>query len=358
MVVINESETIDDDLFVGAESIDLSGTVNGSVFAGASIADIKGTIKGDLVLGVGNANISASINGDLYVGAGDVVLSKTTVGGNVIVGSGNLMIDSSSKIGGSLIAGAGSVKNGAEIGRNAMIGAGSIYFDSKVGKEARLGGSNIQLGPNTYITKDLTYALEDDDSTLMQDPSASIAGSLTRYTPPINASREIAKSREDARRFAMMAGRGMLVMSFFGLLLIGLLATYLFPNTSLGITKQVNEKLGKSLGIGFLIVVSMLPILFILALTIVGLPLAGLLLLVFWASLTLAKVFASYSLGRFVVRQFNLQNWGKYAVFAVGLVIFYILRAVPGIGIIASILFTWVGLGGMWLYGRSHLKNL
>lgn len=353
IAIISSEEVIDDDLFIGAENIDMTGTVTGSVFAGAGTADIKGNIKGDLILGTGTGNISGAIDGDLYVGGGDINITNASIEGNVVVGSGNLTIDKSSKIGGSLIVGSGNVKNYATVGRNVMIGAGNVYLDAKVGKEARLAGSSIQLGPNTHIAKDLTYALEDVESTLIQDESATIAGSLTRYTPPVNA-----KAREDMSRFGEVAGKGMLIISFLGLLVVGLLALRVLPKTSEGLSKQVMEKLGKSMGIGFLIMIASIPVFLILALTIIGLPLAWLLILVLWICLTLAKLVSSYALGHFVAKQFNWSKMGIYGVFTVGLVIFYILRAIPGVGMIISMLFTWVGLGAIWLYGGSHLKNL
>jgi hypothetical protein len=49
---------------------------------------------------------------------------------------------------------------------------------------------------------------------------------------------------------------------------------------------------------------------------------------------------------------------GVYAVFSIGLAIFYLLRVVPGIGWVVSVLFNWTGLGALWLYTRANLKNL
>lgn len=357
-LTIPVSEIIDDDLFIGAENIDFAGTVTGSVFAGSGMADIKGNIKGDLVLGAGKANLGGTIGGDLYLGAGDVVLTKTIVGGNIIVGAGNVLIDKDSKIGGSLIAGAGSVRNSAPVGRSAMIGAGSLYLDSKVGKEARLGGGSLELGPHSVIIGDLTYALGEENSALKQDPASTVGGTLTRYTPPIDAKRDMAKAKDDFGKFGTFAHRGWLIISFLGSLLVGFLLLRLFPKTSLGLSSELSSRLMPSLGTGFLIVIFSAPLLLVLALSVIGLPLAGLLLLLFCIALHLAKLVTSYALGRFIARQFSWNKMGSYAVAFVGLSVFYLLRAVPGIGWVATILFTWVGLGAMWLFARAHQKNL
>lgn len=357
-VVISKSEIIDDDLFIGAENVTIEGDILGSAFVGAGQYIQTGNIKGDLVLGTGNAQVSGLVGGDIYLGAGDVSISKLTVVGNVIVGSGSLAIDKDSKINGSLIVGSGNLKNYAPVGRNVIAGAQNILLDSKVGKEVRVGGSNITLGSSTNIAGNLTYALGEDDSNLTQDPKAVIGGAIFHYIPPVNPQAETAKFKEDMRKFGMVASRGWLVISFVGSLLLSFLLLKLFPKTSLGLSTQIKNDLLRSLGIGFLIVVFAFPVLLVLSLTVIGLPLAGLLLLLLWVALIASKLVTSYALGRFITAQFNLNKTGVYATGFIGLAIFYILRAMPGIGWIMYTLFTWTGLGAIWLYTHSNLKNL
>jgi hypothetical protein len=357
-VIITKTETVDDDLFIASESVSIDGNVLGSIFAGTGRYVQTGMVKGDLVLGTETAVISGAIGGDIYVGAGNVTLSKAVIGGNVIGGAGNITIDKDSKIGGSLIAGSGDLKNSASVGRNVVVGASTVYLDSKVGKEVRVGGGDIALGPNANIAGNLIYAFDEESDNVTQDPKAVIAGTTSRYTPPQQVQDEMDKSREDMRKFGVAASRGWLLISFIGSLLVGFLLLKLFPKTSLGLSNQVKDGLLHSMGIGFLIVVFAVPVLLVLALSIIGLPLAGLLLLLLCIALHVAKLVASYALGRFVTAQFNLNKTGIYATAFIGLAIFYLLRAIPGIGWIVSALFTWTGLGVIWLYTRSNLKNL
>lgn len=334
-------ETLDDDLFVGSETASILGNVTGSVFAGAGSIDISGKVGGDVIAGTGN-----------------LTLSKAQVGGNVIVGAGQVMIDDASKIGGSLIAGTGMLKNSAPIGRSVMVGAGTAYLNSSVGKELRFGGRDLELGPKVKVAGDMTYALDESQGMLKQDPAATIAGSVSRYTPPESARRDMDKAREDFGKIGRAAHSGWLMVSFIGSLLLGFLLLKLFPKTGLGLASQVSGSLVSSLGTGFLIVVLAIPTMFVLALTIIGLPLLGLLIPLFCIELHLAKLVSAYALGRFITKQFSWNKMGIYAVFSIGLIIFYLLRAMPGIGWITSILFTWTGLGAIWLYTRANLKSL
>jgi hypothetical protein len=358
-VMVSKTETVDDDLFIGSESVTIDGNVLGSVFVGTGRYTQSGSIKGDLVLGTENAIISGSVGGDIYVGAGNVTISKAIIGGNIIAGAGTITIDNESQIGGSLIAGSSDLRNSASIGRNVIVGAGMVYLDNKVGKEVRVGSSGeIILGPNTNIAGNLTYAFDEESDNISQDSKAVIAGATSRYAPPQQVQEEMNKSRDDMRKFGMAASRGWLLISFIGSLLVGFLLLKLFPKTSLGLSNQVKDGLLHSICIGFLVVVFAVPVLLVLALSIIGLPLAGLLLLLLCIALHISKLVASYALGRFVTAQFNLNKTGIYATAFIGLSIFYLLRAVPGIGWIVSTLFTWTGLGAIWLYTRANLKNL
>lgn len=352
-VTIQSNETIDDDLFIGAESVTIDGNILGSVFAGTSKINLTGSIKGDLVAGSGNVFLSGNIGGDLYLGAGDVMLNKLNVGGNVIIGAGNVTIDKDSKIGGSLIVGAGNLHNYAPVTRNLVVGGGSIYQDGSVGKEAHIGGGEVELGSNAKIGGDLTYALGEENSELKQSPSASVGGTMRRYIPPVDT-----KTKEDFGKAGIMARNGWLLISFIGSLLVGFLLLKLLPKTSLGLSIQVRSNLLKNIGTGFLIIIFSVPVLLVLAMTIIGLPLAGLLLLLLCIALHLAKLAASYALGRFVADQFNWNKLGVYAVFFLGLAIFFLLRAVPAFGWVITILFTWSGLGAIWHYTRLHQKSL
>lgn len=322
-VTIPAGETIDDDLFIAAESVVIHGT----------------------------------ITGDVFVGTGDLNVTGATIGDSLIVGAGNVNIDKTSKIGGSLIVGAGTLRNYAPVSRNVMVGAGTIYLGSKVGKEARLGGGSITLGENTVIAGNLTYALEEGFQ-LSQSPSATIAGSISRFTPPSDSLRDMAKAKEDFGKFSLVAHRGWLAISFLGSLLLGFLLLHFFPKSSLSLSQMVENSLMRSLGIGFLMIVFSIPVMLVLAISVIGLPIVGLLIPLFMVCLTLAKLISSYALGRFAARQFNWNKMGTYTVFFIGLAVFYLLRALPGIGWVTTFLFTWVGLGSFWIYTRSHLKSL
>jgi cytoskeletal protein CcmA (bactofilin family) len=340
-ITIPSGETIDDDLFVAAETVEINGTVNGDVYAGAGTVRIGGTIKGALV-----------------VGTGDLTLTKATIANSLIVGAGNVTIDDASKIGGSLISGAGDIKNSGVVVRNVMIGAGSIYLNGPIGKEARLGAGTIELGSKFKLNGDLTYALGDESSVLTQNETAAISGETSRFTPPEKSKAEMDKAREDLRAFGKVIGTFWMIFSFVSSLLFGLLLLRFLPKTMDGIANIIGANASKSLGIGLLIVVLAVPTLLVTMLTIIGIPLAGLLLVLLYIDLHLARLVSVYTFGKFLSSIFNWPGISQYLVYVLGLCAFYLIRMIPLIGGLSSGLFTLAGLGAIWMYISAHRKTL
>ncbi|MEK7513262.1 MAG: hypothetical protein AAB580_00040 [Patescibacteria group bacterium] len=327
-VSIPANEVINDDLFVAADSVDISGTVNGDIYIGA-----------------GTVNFSGKVSGDLVIGAGTVSINQATIGDSLIVGAGTVTIDAQSRIGGSLLAGVGTLDNQARIGRNFMAGAGTIKLNALVNGEAMLGSGSLALGPQAMINGDLTYATEEK---LDQAQTALVKGKVTQYQAP-----EV-KHWDAQKRSAKLALR---VISFFGVLLTGLVILWLFRIPVVAAAEKINLKFIPSLGWGLIIVFVTPPALFLLAITGIGLPLAILGGLLFLIDLYVAKIFASLALGKALQRYFNWQKLSVPATFSIGLVVYYLLRLIPGIGFFVHLVALLTGLGGCWLSCRTRIRT-
>ena len=310
-VIIDKTEVINDDLFVAAESVDINGTVNGDVFAAA-----------------GTVNVSGKITGSLVIGAGEVQIEPTA------------------NIGGSLIVGAMSLDNQATVGRNLMAGAGSVKLNSSVAGEVRVGSGRLALGPKTVINGDLTYATENE---LNQAETALVKGKVTQYQAP-----EVKRFDEQKWFITKLAFH---IISFFATLLTGLVVLWLFKIPATAIAEKINLKFMSSLGWGLVILFVVPPTLFLLALTGIGLPLAGITGLLFLIDLYVAKIFASLALGKFLQLYFGWQKLSVQWIFVIGLLAYSALRFIPVVGFFVHLVVLLVGLGGCWLSCRTRIRT-
>ena len=332
-VTVAAGEVINDDLFIGAESVDIAGTVNGDIYVGA-----------------GTVNFNGRVTGDLVVGAGTVIIDKAVIGDSLIVGAGTVTIDDQSRIGGSLLVGTGTLDNQARVGRNVMVGAGTIKLNAPVGGEARLGTGTLSLGPKTVINGDLSYTSEE----LNQDEKAVIKGTVSRYEIPESKKWDKGAVKQNMLKAWRVAQFGLTAFSFLGALIVGLVMLWILAKPTQAIGDKIVAQFGSSLGWGFVLLFITPPALMLLMFTGVGLPLAMIVGALFVLDLYLAKIFASLALGKVLARNFGWKL-RPAAVFFVGLVVYYLLRLIPVVGMFVRLAALLAGLGGVWLYKKQLL---
>jgi hypothetical protein len=124
-----------------------------------------------------------------------------------------------------------------------------------------------------------------------------------------------------------------IVVKFFGMLIIGMLALHFLPQFFTSAYQAVYKKPFKVLLNGFLLLV-VTPIACIFAaITVIGLPLA-IITMILWAILLyLVTILVAWLLGQFVKDKiFAKKNWSKLAILSLGIALFIILKYLPFIG--------------------------
>ena len=350
-VSVTSKEIINDDLFIGAENVQISGTVNGNVFVGAGTVTIGGTINGDLFVGGGTVTLTGKIKNNVLIGAGDVTVSKASIGDSLIVGSGNLKVDEATTIKGSLLAGAGMVDNKAKIGRNFFAGAGNVSLNSIVGGEARIGAGEIKIGENTKITKDLYYMLgENGTSDLVLPKGAVVSGVVQKIAPDTKSDGEVEKAKTEFLGASKAFGKGLLVISFLGALLVGMVAIKMSSKCDCvnKVVAEVSNSPLSNLGIGFLVLILTVPLALIVMFTGVGASLSMIVLALFGIGVYMAKLAVSLAFGTYLSNKFNWTKMNAYTNLALGLLILFGFKFIPVIGGLTSFVFTSIGMGAFF----------
>ncbi|OGM14525.1 hypothetical protein A3A76_06005 [Candidatus Woesebacteria bacterium RIFCSPLOWO2_01_FULL_39_23] len=355
-VEITKDEIINDDLFVFAETLDIEGTINGDVYAGGETVRINGTINGDLHVGTGTFYLGGKVRDDVYAGAGSVTVSGAEIGDSLLVGSGSVTIDESSTIGGSILAGAGSISIYAPVKRNVMVGAGTVDLNSEVGGEVRLAAGTITLGPATKIGKDFYYALGEGGHDLRMSESASVSGRIQKLEPKLT-DKDIEAAKTGLASAFKTVNIVVFVLSLIGAYIVGYLCLKFFPKQFTETADLVSKSFIKTVGVGFLVTLLLIPTLLLLALTGVGIPLAGLMLLIFIQFFYLAKIVVSLSFGKWLSARFGRDNMTGYGTLAVGLTGIYLLKIIPVFGFFLALIVLWSGLGALVMYSKTSLTS-
>lgn len=331
-VTIAQTEVINDDLFIGAQSATVDGVVNGDVFIGAQTAIINGTINGNLHIGANTVVLSGNVKGSVYIISGNITINKSTVGGSVITGAADINIDKDSIIGGSIIAGARSITLSSQIKRNAYLGA-----------------ATATIGGNAKIGKDLYYAVENNGQQINIASGAAILGEIHKSVYTNQTQTLKSQIDSDFRDFSL----SIKILSFISALIIGFLYYKLFNSNFLGSANKVSKSFWKSLGVGFLITVAALPVFAVLIFSIIGIQLAWVLSLILMIGLYLTKIIVSFAVGNWVFSKLNWNKLSFFWIFAAGLVMIYALKLIPVVNFCVSLVIIWVGLGGLALHTFS-----
>ena len=356
IIVITENETINRDYFGFAERVEVNGTINGDAYIAGGMVFVNGTINGDLLAAGGNLTISGTVTGDVRAAGGNIQLTGADVGGNVTLGGGNVNIDESTQIQGSIVAGSGNLQVFAPIGRGATIGAGSVTLANSIGSDVKAATDDLNLTSNANIKGDLTYWSERDANI---SEGATVSGNIVKELPK---DREVNRNDAEFAGDAAKALGGMLlavkVLDLFWLTIIGLLIIILLPNFSTRTSNIASKKLGWAILVGFLALIILPIISIIFMITLVGIPVAILIFLLFMFMFWIGRVFALLALGRFVMGRISKKNNSNQVAYLVGILIYLILALIPVIGFLTSVAVSLSGVGALLMSKKESYQDL
>jgi len=299
--VVTIDTPIDDDVFAAGNMVNINAPVNSAIVAGGNI-NINAPVKGDVFAAGGQVNLNSNVGGKLV-----------TAGGNVNLGGG---------IGTNLVAAGGTV---------------DILSGKTVGKDALIAGNNvINAG---HVNGTLTVSAKSFENT-------GSAGKVDfRKTEGFNEAQ-----RHEAAGVLGFFGLLMLI----GYLILGLILVHFLP----GVFTDVNSEIERSpvvvTVVGFILMIASFIAIIIVALTLVGLPIALIAALLLTAALMLTGTFVAYALGKGIGARLKLR-YSDLVLFVIGFVILNILFLIPFVGWLASLISVSLGFGAILYTCRKHL---
>lgn len=345
-VVLRSDEVINQDFFATGSNITLAGTVNGDAYVAGGTVIIEGTINGDLLVAGGTIDIRGRVVEDVRAVGGQINVSGD-IGGNISTAGGSVNLTDAGNITGSLSNASGSLSVFAPVGRGATFSSGQAILGNRIGGDILASVGQLTLTPQAQVAGNLTYI----SSTQAQiSPGAQISGQVTQRQPAPS-------SRFDPAKFFAEASLITALISFLSSLLIGLLFLYFLPSFTLGVAAKVRARPGFSLLVGFLAAILFPILLIILMVTVIGIPLALILLAVFLTFAYLAKIFVSIAIGQLVLKLFNTKS-ASYWALILGLVIYELLFLIPIFGWIIAFLIILLGFGAVLLTLQGYYRGL
>lgn len=286
LVTVAAGETVDSALFVAGNNINIAGTVYGDVYCAGQTVTISGTVNGDVICGGGVIIISGKVDGSVRLAAQTVTISGT-IGNSATVGASDLIVEGNASISRDLLGGTANIIINGTIGRDIVSGSGNMTINGIVGRNINSDVETLSIGATGIVGGNVDYTATNE---IAISDGGKISGTVSRTISDQDS--QSAKSSFDAFSF------GWSVFMIFAYLLIALIVAIFLPKSLNSASANTIKTPGKIVLKG-LVASILVPIsIIILFVTIIGAPLAILVLLAWIIISMLSGSFAGYALGK------------------------------------------------------------
>ena len=317
-------EVHDGTLLAHGDSVTIEGIVEGDLLAFTRRLVLRGEVRGSLIAIARDAEISGVVTGTAVV-AGRSARISGRVGGNLYAyGGEHLDIEPSARLERDVAAGGEDVRIEGSVGRDLFAAGDDVELRGLVGRNVHAWADSLRLLDGASVAGDVDASLPRGEQVEIA-AGASVAGEVASRTQMGGHRGRGFAALADPRTYAWMAlhvGAGLAVGLALYALLPGLFAGRL----------ETGGAFFRSLAIGLAGLVLPPIAAALLALTLVGIPLALMGLLIWLMMLYCALIIVCFLVGRSLVAP-RADSWAGFSLpLAVGLVIVVALTHAPYVG--------------------------
>ncbi len=284
-------------------------TRQGDLYAGAELIEIAGRLEGDLIAGGQRIQVTGPVTGDIFAGR--------------------------------LLAACATVQLDGDIEGDARTGGGEVIITGTIGGDAVIRADRLTLSPSAQIIGQLDY---ESRTALTAEEQARVGGAVN-FDEIVDDEEEDGSSAGSILFWGWQMGAA---------LLAGLIAVALFRRVMPRAVTAIadNTTAGALLGFAAFLMVPAGAI--IIMITVIGVPVGVLSSLLFLVALYVAKLPIAAWAGEQLLARAGMAEDSPYLAMALGVVVLYVLFALPYVGWLIWLGATWLGLGAMVLGVRGN----
>ena len=389
-LTVAKTETINSALVANGSTINIEGNIDGDLYCFGSQVVISGRINGDVFCSAQSINISGRVNGSIRLLANDINVSGQSFGSATIFSS-NFILTDKAVIGNDLSVVSTKSKINGTIARDLVIYTSELSLNGYVGRNVSGRINQITIGSNADVRGNINYSGQNDpirmsgskvSGSIVRTPIMSTASYGSGVVPAIltfllfmasllivslatvwsfpkfyQKNAEVIKQGLDKRLLDQNKIVHYVVLPLLTLL-AGTFIAFIVPDPSakgfvllLTLVAFSYILFGKValFGLANLFLVPM--VILVLLVTIIGVPLAGLIAVAWILSLILCgPVFAYYIGSKVISKGKNSKN--QTLVMLIGSLIVLSLYAIPVVNMIVGAVVAIVGSGAI----LAHFK--
>lgn len=336
---IKADEVVDGSAYLAGDSVRVEGTIKGDLYC-ASGKDIviTGHIEGDIICAGDKLTIGGTAH-NVRV-AGQTVRLSGEYSGNVSAFGVYVDTESSTTITGDLTGGAQVVNLGGRVGRDVAIGADKMAVTGNVGRDITGEFTELRVARDAAVGGSIYYTSDKD---VVVD--GKVSGELRRT--------EMSAREGHAGNYVDGLAFGLALM--LGLILMAIVLALVAPHKLRTITTISGKDVLVAVAIGFLTVFVLPLVLIFIAFTIVGIPIALIVLTVWTALMALSWPVSAYYVGQ---KAFASRGVSRILATFLGGLALALACLIPYIGALAVIAAIVYGVGMMVYSIRFEHSNM
>jgi hypothetical protein len=252
---LEESEIIEENLYVKGGSVDIVGVVDGDLIVSGETVNISGTVTGDLYTAAATVNLSGNVYGSAFLAGQDIEVSGSVARNSYIAA---MLSDVSGSIGKDLLVFAANSTVPGKVTEDVRIFASKSTVSGMIQGEATVNAATSTINPEVVEGKVYENIDNENEETTTQPLRRNKVGNL------------LTESLLEVNIFTTLIG-------FVAMYIVGIVLIYLAPVKTIQIEEKVTGSFQNFLfsfliGLGTFVILP-LPLI-ILAITLIGAPLA------------------------------------------------------------------------------------
>ena len=328
-------DVIDDDVYIAGNNIIIKGTINGDLIVAGGMVDIQGNITQDLIVAAGDVSITGNVGDDVRVAAGTLTITGY-VHDDLISFTGETKISDTGGIGGDFTSASGQLNLLGDVGGNITGSGGEVTLGGTVGGNVDMTTGQLVVLPGAYITGNLKYRSPES-----ADVPPGTVGKETDF---------IQEKYDDEKKdsFSIISW----FVGYLALVLIGLLGMAIWPEYIQTIASKTSEAPGKAFLTGLGIFIASFVLVFLLFVTLIGIPLGMILLALIFAALYIARIFTALWLGKYLFMKMGKES-KPWIQLVIGIFVLLLVGEIPIIGALVYVAATCIPVGNIYYVARE-----
>ena len=321
---LDKESIVEDDLYVSGERVVINGVVDGDLIVTGQNITVDGTVTGDIYIFGTTVTVGGNIYGNAIL-VGSTVTTSGTITENTYIGS--MIADLDGTFNKDMAAATGTFKLNGSVGDDVRVASGQVISNATVGGDFLLAGDNYTVEEKN-VYGDL------------------IAGSEHPFWKDIPKEQTFNFTKDDFLGFNI----GLAIVNFIGMYIVGVILILSAPVKTLQIEKKIItswEEVLKSYAIGLVVLFTIPLPLFLLIITLVGAPLAFLIIGILIFLATFGTVWTESAIGQRVLQLTDRKDSGRFISLLIGRSISVIVRLIPIIRGIYSLSLILITVGAV-----------